>query len=78
MQNLEYSYGRGDHSAFRTSEYVFHQLIPYIGSKRKLLGLINQAIAKTGGSANWHLLRLVRGQRRRLAHGKKAGFSGDL
>ena len=45
--NDEYIYGREGHSAYRTSEYVFHQLIPYIGNKRKLLGLINEAIDKT-------------------------------
>lgn len=30
-----------------TDEYVFSQLIPYIGNKRKLLDLIHQAINKT-------------------------------
>ena len=47
MSSTEYEYGRGGHSAIRTNEYVFHQLIPYLGNKRKLLGLIHQAIAKT-------------------------------
>ena len=28
-----------------TDEYVFSQLIPYIGNKRKLLDLIHQAIS---------------------------------
>ena len=36
------------HSAMLTDEYLFSQLIPYIGNKRKLLGLIAQAIAATG------------------------------
>lgn len=31
-----------------TEEYVFAQLIPYIGNKRKLLDIINQAIELTG------------------------------
>ena len=31
-----------------TDEYVFSQLIPYIGNKRKLLDIINNAIEKTG------------------------------
>ncbi|MCE2564368.1 DNA adenine methylase [Komagataeibacter sp. FNDCF1] len=36
------------HSAVLTDEYLFSQLIPYIGNKRKLLGLVAQAIAATG------------------------------
>jgi adenine-specific DNA-methyltransferase len=36
------------HAAARTDEYLYSQLIPYIGNKRKLLPLIAQAIAKTG------------------------------
>ena len=43
-----YAYEREDHAAYRTAHYVFHQLSPYIGNKRKLLGLIHQAIEKTG------------------------------
>jgi adenine-specific DNA-methyltransferase len=35
------------HAAAHTSEYLFNQLIPYIGNKRKLLGLIQQAIRCT-------------------------------
>ncbi len=35
-------------SANYTSGYVFNQLIPYLGNKRKLLALINEAIAHTG------------------------------
>ncbi|MDT8872740.1 hypothetical protein RAA17_20535 [Komagataeibacter rhaeticus] len=38
----------GRHSAVLTDDYLFSQLIPYIGNKRKLLGLIAQAIAATG------------------------------
>ena len=36
------------HAAARTGEYVFSQLIPYIGNKRKLLPLIAEGIARTG------------------------------
>ncbi|WP_025813679.1 DNA adenine methylase [Komagataeibacter kakiaceti] len=36
------------HSAVVTDDYLFSQLIPYIGNKRKLLDLIAQAIAATG------------------------------
>jgi adenine-specific DNA-methyltransferase len=41
------SYHSIRHSAVRTSEYIFNQLIPYIGNKRKLLPLIDQAIGQT-------------------------------
>jgi adenine-specific DNA-methyltransferase len=37
-------YDRKRHAAVRTSEFLFNQLIPYIGNKRKLLRLIHQAI----------------------------------
>jgi adenine-specific DNA-methyltransferase len=40
-------YDRKHHAAVRTPEYLFNQLIPYIGNKRKLLGLIHQAIQQT-------------------------------
>lgn len=40
-------YDRRNHAAKSTSDYVFNQLIPYIGNKRKLLDLIASALAKT-------------------------------
>jgi len=36
------------HAAVRTTDYVFSQLIPYIGNKRKLLHLIGDALNHTG------------------------------
>lgn len=36
------------HAARSTNEYVFHQLLPYLGNKRHLLDLIGRAIAGTG------------------------------
>lgn len=41
-------YLHGQHAARSTSEYVFHQLLPYLGNKRHLLGLIDEAVAATG------------------------------
>jgi adenine-specific DNA-methyltransferase len=35
------------HAAARTTDFVFSQLIPYIGNKRKLLDLIAQALVHT-------------------------------
>ena len=40
-------YKARDHAAVRTQEYLFNQLFPYIGNKRKLLPLIWEAILKT-------------------------------
>jgi adenine-specific DNA-methyltransferase len=40
-------YDRTRHAAVRTSEFLFNQLIPYIGNKRKLLKLIHQAVQQT-------------------------------
>lgn len=40
-------YKARDHAAARTEEYLFNQLFPYIGNKRKLLPLIFEAILKT-------------------------------
>ncbi len=42
------NYDSTRHAAARTKDYVFSQLIPYIGSKRKLLGLIGRALGDTG------------------------------
>ncbi|MGH2443312.1 MAG: DNA adenine methylase, partial [Chloroflexota bacterium] len=41
-------YRRRSHAAVRSHDYVFSQLIPYIGNKRKLLPLIAGAIHHTG------------------------------
>ena len=40
-------YVKAKHVAARTSHYVFNQLIPYIGNKRKLLDLIQSALGHT-------------------------------
>ena len=45
---LRASYFSKRHSAKRTDDYVFSQLIPYIGNKRKLLPLISRGLASTG------------------------------
>ena len=44
-------YSSRKHAAVRTEEYLYNQLIPYIGNKRKLLGPIAEAIHKTGVSS---------------------------
>jgi len=45
------AYAHGKHAAARTDEYLFSQLVPYIGNKRKLIDLIGQAITQTGAPA---------------------------
>lgn len=42
------------HSANATDEYLFHQLIPYIGNKRKLLRLIHDAIDASEAKPETH------------------------
>jgi len=41
-------YRHGQHAARSTDEYVFHQLLPYLGNKRYLLDLIGDALDATG------------------------------
>lgn len=48
MNAQRLTYQGKHHAAAHTSEYLFNQLIPYIGNKRKLLGLIQRAIGRTG------------------------------
>ena len=48
MQKIAtFAYAKADHSAIQTQDFVFNQLIPYIGNKRKLLGLIERALSLT-------------------------------
>lgn len=44
----DFAYGKENHAAYHTGDYVFAQLIPYIGNKRKLLPLINAALRLCG------------------------------
>ena len=41
-------YRKSKHAAAHTDEYLFHQLIPYIGSKRRLLGLLRDVLRAAG------------------------------
>lgn len=51
-------YHKRRHAARTTEDYVFHQLVPYLGNKRRLLPLILSALAQTtplkraGGSSS--------------------------
>lgn len=49
------AYDRKHHAAAHTSDFLFNQLIPYIGNKRKLLKLIEQAIGSTSAKSGTFL-----------------------
>jgi len=54
-------YDRRKHAARNTDSFVFHQLIPYIGNKRKLLPLIARAIETSGLAAGQTFVDLFAG-----------------
>ena len=54
-------YERRKHAARDTDNFVFNQLIPYIGNKRKLLPLIGQAIDASGLRAGGSFVDLFSG-----------------
>ncbi|MDD5586039.1 MAG: DNA adenine methylase [Alphaproteobacteria bacterium] len=63
------------HAASKTDSYVFNQLIPYIGNKRKLLGLIGEAVKATGvDPEEATFLDLFSGSGVVARFAKKAGF----
>lgn len=55
------SYDRARHAAAHTDEFLFCQLIPYIGNKRRLLGLVQAALRHSGPAANATFLDLFAG-----------------
>ena len=70
----EFVYDRTGHGAAWTDKYVFHQLIPYIGNKRKLLGLIGRAITQTNTAPPATFLDLFAGSGVVSRMAKKMGF----
>jgi hypothetical protein len=54
-------YVKAKHVAARTSHFVFNQLIPYIGNKRKLLDLIQSALGHTRAVAGSTFVDLFAG-----------------
>ena len=48
MSSEQSLYHKRRHAARTTDEYLFHQLVPYLGNKRRLLHLIIQALQQTG------------------------------
>lgn len=74
MSQPDFTYIKGRHAAAWTEHYVFHQLIPYIGNKRKLLPLLQQAIARAGAPAGATLLDLFAGSGVVARMAKALGF----
>lgn len=71
-QTIDYS--ATHHSAARTQHYVFNQLIPYIGNKRKLLGLIEQALPSTARGYGKIFLDLFAGSGVVSRYAKSLGY----
>lgn len=47
MNSAVLSYHKRRHAARTTDDYVFHQLVPYLGNKRRLLPLVLSALERT-------------------------------
>lgn len=71
----DFTYSKGAHAAAHTGDYVFHQLIPYIGNKRKLLGLIHEALATTGAGPGDSFLDLFAGSGVVARMAKRLGYA---
>lgn len=67
-------YERSLHAAARTDDYVFHQLIPYIGNKRRLLDLIGEAIDAAQLAPGATFLDLFAGSGVVSRYAKRRGF----
>lgn len=74
MQPVPHHYDRTRHAAAWTEDYVFHQLIPYIGNKRRLLDLIGQGIDAAGLSPGATFLDLFAGSGVVSRYAKRRGF----
>jgi adenine-specific DNA-methyltransferase len=74
MSDHEFIYEKEEHAAASTGDYVFNQLIPYIGNKRKLLDLLQRAVRQTStpGGATFFDVFAGSGVVSRMA--KKSGF----
>ena len=71
----ETTYVRRRHAAVRTTDFVFNQLIPYIGNKRKLLDLIAQALTHTTKSETPTFLDIFAGSGVVARLAKTLGYS---
>ncbi len=43
-----FAYHKRRHAAAHTEDYVYHQLVPYLGNKRRLLGFLHEALRRSG------------------------------
>lgn len=67
-------YDRRKHAARATEDFVFNQLIPYIGNKRKLLPLIGRAIDASGLAPGGSFVDLFSGSGVVARFAKTRGF----
>ncbi len=67
-------YDRSRHAAAWTEDYVFHQLIPYLGNKRRLLDLIGRAVDAAGLRPGATFLDLFAGSGVVSRFAKRRGF----
>lgn len=67
-------YDRRQHAARSTDHYVFNQLIPYIGNKRKLLPLIGRAVEASGLQPGSAFVDLFAGSGVVARYAKTLGF----
>ena len=67
-------YERRKHAARSTDSFIFNQLIPYIGNKRKLLPLIRQAIDASGVPPGGSFVDLFSGSGVVARFAKELGF----
>lgn len=67
-------YDRRRHAARATSHFIFNQLIPYIGNKRKLLPLIDRAIEASGLKPGQDFVDLFSGSGVVARMAKERGF----
>ncbi len=74
MAESDFAYTKERHAAAWTDAYVFHQLIPYIGNKRKLLGLIQCAIELAGAPPGGTFADLFAGSGVVARMAKQLGF----
>lgn len=74
MSETDFHYTKDTHAAASTGHYVFNQLIPYIGNKRKLLPLLQQAIIQAGAHPGATFLDLFAGSGVVARMAKQLGF----
>ncbi|MGC1272113.1 MAG: DNA adenine methylase [Planctomycetaceae bacterium] len=74
MKRDDPAYDRRRHAAAWTDDYAFHQLIPYIGNKRRLIDFIDRAVEITELNHGATFLDLFAGSGVVSRYAKRRGF----